>query len=106
MPSFVWKKRSDRKSTRLNSSHTIISYAAFCFKKNGQRRLTPVQPSASPPHTPRRSTRQQACGDTPPALGRLRPQWSPVRAGFDLFFSKEAGPPEIPPSFPPEALSG
>src|SRR3954462_1109956 len=26
--------RSDRKSTRLNSSHTIISYAVFCLKKN------------------------------------------------------------------------
>src|SRR3954466_11899049 len=25
--------RSDRKSTRLNSSHTIISYAVFCLKK-------------------------------------------------------------------------
>src|SRR3954462_13200545 len=25
--------RSDRKSTRLNSSHTIISYADFCLKK-------------------------------------------------------------------------
>src|SRR5258708_27660385 len=24
---------SDRKSTRLNSSHQIISYAVFCFKK-------------------------------------------------------------------------
>src|SRR3954462_15204637 len=24
---------SDRKSTRLNSSHTIISYAVFCLKK-------------------------------------------------------------------------
>src|SRR5256885_11285341 len=23
----------DRKSTRLNSSHLVISYAAFCFKK-------------------------------------------------------------------------
>src|SRR5258708_8894443 len=27
------KKRSDRKSTRLNSSHQIISYAVFCLKK-------------------------------------------------------------------------
>src|SRR5258708_18751122 len=27
----VWK--SDRKSTRLNSSHQIISYAVFCLKK-------------------------------------------------------------------------
>src|SRR3954462_9084332 len=24
----------DRKSTRLNSSHTIISYAVFCLKKS------------------------------------------------------------------------
>src|SRR5260221_3567616 len=27
-----WTK-PDRKSTRLNSSHTVISYAAFCLKK-------------------------------------------------------------------------
>src|SRR3989442_14012867 len=26
--------RSDRKSTRLNSSHVRISYAVFCLKKN------------------------------------------------------------------------
>src|SRR5476649_982043 len=26
--------RIDRKSTRLNSSHTVISYAVFCLKKN------------------------------------------------------------------------
>src|SRR4051795_1987464 len=25
----------DRKSTRLNSSHTLISYAVFCLKKQG-----------------------------------------------------------------------
>src|SRR3954465_11214050 len=31
----------DRKSTRLNSSHTIISYAVFCLKKKiNQRRNT------------------------------------------------------------------
>src|SRR5262245_63582784 len=32
-----WQKRcseSDRKSTRLNSSHLGISYAVFCLKKN------------------------------------------------------------------------
>src|SRR3954449_12537286 len=27
----IWLN-SDRKSTRLNSSHTLISYAVFCFK--------------------------------------------------------------------------
>src|SRR5438034_3516835 len=26
-------QRPDRKSTRLNSSHTVISYAVFCLKK-------------------------------------------------------------------------
>src|SRR5438034_6218941 len=29
-------KRTDRKSTRLNSSHTVISYAVFCLKKKRQ----------------------------------------------------------------------
>src|SRR5438132_3423900 len=28
---------SDRKSTRLNSSHTVISYAVFCLKKKNTR---------------------------------------------------------------------
>src|SRR5438034_1447630 len=29
----VAPEASDRKSTRLNSSHTVISYAVFCLKK-------------------------------------------------------------------------
>src|SRR5947207_15355282 len=29
-------RRRDRKSTRLNSSHTVISYAVFCLKKKKQ----------------------------------------------------------------------
>src|SRR5258708_14719293 len=31
------KPRLDRKSTRLNSSHQIISYAVFCLKKKKQK---------------------------------------------------------------------
>src|SRR5258708_21682882 len=31
--SFAIAKLIDRKSTRLNSSHQIISYAVFCLKK-------------------------------------------------------------------------
>src|SRR5436190_8000749 len=27
-----WRRMADRKSTRLNSSHTVISYAVFCLK--------------------------------------------------------------------------
>src|SRR5258708_12644074 len=44
------KFAQDRKSTRLNSSHQIISYAVFSLKKNN----TPL-PAAHPPppsHTP------------------------------------------------------
>src|SRR5438034_2791142 len=57
------RRRSDRKSTRLNSSHTVISYAVFCLKKkkkehnNGQgfnskqKRITPRHPDAFITHT-------------------------------------------------------
>src|SRR5438034_5439887 len=31
-------QRVDRKSTRLNSSHTVISYAVFCLKKKKKKR--------------------------------------------------------------------
>src|SRR5437588_7649952 len=30
-------KGADRKSTRLNSSHTVISYAVFCLKKKKKK---------------------------------------------------------------------
>src|SRR5258708_28743803 len=40
----------DRKSTRLNSSHQIISYAVFCLKKkNIHYSITSCQPSSNPP---------------------------------------------------------
>src|SRR5258708_12424761 len=47
----------DRKSTRLNSSHQIISYAVFCLKKKKQsqhkvRATTTTPPSNSLCHTP------------------------------------------------------
>src|SRR5476649_1478419 len=32
-PSISRRFGADRKSTRLNSSHTVISYAVFCLKK-------------------------------------------------------------------------
>src|SRR5260221_6787857 len=38
----------DRKSTRLNSSHTVISYAVFCLKKKNEAdaSISPVLPTA------------------------------------------------------------
>src|SRR2546430_7517303 len=42
----------DRKSTRLNSSHSQISYAVFCLKKKTSRlRVLPTSPDA--PRRPR-----------------------------------------------------
>ena len=34
--SFIAEGRRDRKSTRLNSSHVVISYAVFCLKKKNK----------------------------------------------------------------------
>src|SRR5437588_1478224 len=34
----------DRKSTRLNSSHTVISYAVFCLKKKRRRNRATAHP--------------------------------------------------------------
>src|SRR5256885_8500244 len=39
----------DRKSTRLNSSHLVISYAVFCLKKKKERPL--VRSQLRPPGT-------------------------------------------------------
>src|SRR2546426_7685448 len=33
-------ERIDRKSTRLNSSHLVISYAVFCLKKKKKKAFT------------------------------------------------------------------
>src|SRR3954462_12442957 len=46
MPSSAWKERADRKSTRLNSSHTIIPYAVFCLKK--KKTKTPTRGRLAP----------------------------------------------------------
>src|SRR5258708_11824063 len=37
-------RKSDRKSTRLNSSHQIISYAVFCLKKKKKQQVVETGP--------------------------------------------------------------
>src|SRR5258708_27151806 len=44
----------DRKSTRLNSSHQIISYAVFCLKKKKKR---------SPRRTANKTTKDKSAND-------------------------------------------
>src|SRR5438034_11672588 len=43
---YACRFQRDRKSTRLNSSHTVISYAVFCLKKkkkNKKKEKTKIQ---------------------------------------------------------------
>src|SRR5256885_6665072 len=40
-------ERGDRKSTRLNSSHLVISYAVFCLKKTHDLLQAALSPFAS-----------------------------------------------------------
>src|SRR5689334_23663925 len=47
-------RNGDRKSTRLNSSHSSISYAVFCLKK--KTITTPCQLLVLLPHILRRTT--------------------------------------------------
>src|SRR5258708_23040777 len=47
----------DRKSTRLNSSHQIISYAVFCLKKKNHSILRCSQTEDNSPPTPRLHSR-------------------------------------------------
>src|SRR2546426_2668787 len=41
---------ADRKSTRLNSSHLVISYAVFCLKKKKKKKEHNATYTASPAH--------------------------------------------------------
>src|SRR5256886_10064629 len=49
---------SDRKSTRLNSSHSQISYAVFCLKKQ----IAPDRADVLPPLRQRQPHRRLHCG--------------------------------------------
>src|SRR5438874_3943700 len=62
------RRKSDRKSTRLNSSHVEISYAVFCLKKKKTRTNGPVAGSGG-----RRFT---AC-HPPRTCGGDSRSWSP-----------------------------
>src|SRR5689334_24016910 len=57
---------TDRKSTRLNSSHSSISYAVFCLKKKTypERRSTSSLPRSA----------ITICRPPPPARSRARPR--------------------------------
>src|SRR3954464_9672735 len=81
----------DRKSTRLNSSHTIISYAVFCLKKTALGQLAAPAGRAAAHGTARRP--QSAATGTAPRRS-ARPPWCvsmrPLRVGPAVFFNDTA----------------
>src|SRR5215471_7256494 len=83
---------TDRKSTRLNSSHVEISYAVFCWKKKSLAACRARDPR-------RRHRRTRALGasrsrtDVP--AGTARPPRARDRRGAGRFFFNNAGPTEI-----------
>src|SRR3954465_9814496 len=97
MPLLLLLFRSDRKSTRLNSSHTIISYAVFCLTKREFRAPTPARcwtcwdSRASPPGRVRR--RELAGGGE----GRGAVAGGFLRFDSCFFFLSVRPPPEFPP---------
>src|SRR5437870_10088736 len=57
---------SDRKSTRLNSSHVAISYAVFCLKKKKKATSYPASCSQHSSISSYRSARPLSQSATPP----------------------------------------
>src|SRR5256885_8678177 len=54
---WVHSRSVDRKSTRLNSSHLVISYAVFCLKKKKKQKSPThhTSPPLKPHHLPHHS---------------------------------------------------
>src|SRR3954464_13488057 len=93
----------DRKSTRLNSSHTIISYAVFCLKKHNHYRdpgelETPSSPPTHPPPAAGAHGSRAAGGSRAWRLSCVGAAGSPV-------FFEDYGTPRDLPSSPPRPLS-
>src|SRR5260221_10416057 len=59
----------DRKSTRLNSSHTVISYAVFCLKKKKKKNKHSTMPTM--PLCARSSIESQRRGTADQAVNAL-----------------------------------
>src|SRR6218665_589102 len=92
--------RLDRKSTRLNSSHQITSYAVFCLQKEELSRLTPGLVARICADTATKMCAGAAFDVAPIA---------PITLIFStiinsVFFLKNGGPPEITLFPPPKPL--
>src|SRR3954462_217291 len=100
------KKKLDRKSTRLNSSHTIISYAVFCLKKKyrdlpmGWDRHRTGGRTGRPGEAPR-ARGHADCRGWPCPVAAAPPRFASIS-----FFFRCAGPTAFPLFPPPLAFRG
>src|ERR1022692_1045776 len=83
----------DRKSTRLNSSHLVISYAVFCLKKkrDGRGKAVPQRPFLPAPRVPADDAAGTRAARGRPAIGGL------FRSCFFFLMMRDQ---PIPPLFP------
>src|ERR1039457_2562990 len=93
--------KTDRKSTRLNSSHLVISYAVFCLKKKEENnQIARVNPLCARRHHTPHHGRASADGEDAGQCSRPAPTAHPVLCLDFIFFLKDRPPPGFPP-FPP-----
>src|ERR1039457_409222 len=88
----------DRKSTRLNSSHLVISYAVFCLKKTMLERFGQVGVAAGI------KALLAVFGHRVPRRGDEGSGVASFAQVLFFFFFLHHGPPHFPP-FPPQRLS-
>src|ERR1022692_2996506 len=97
--------RSDRKSTRLNSSHLVISYAVFCLKKKTAA-ASKIELSTSPV-----AVVTGWCAELDSVCQALRGSYAEVwkisnqALAYPIFFFLSKGLPQILPLFPTLPLS-
>src|ERR1022692_2462246 len=78
------RERIDRKSTRLNSSHLVISYAVFCLKKKKKKPPSNTKTHSHVERRPRYSYLQSAC---PCCLGSTNLTSLSAHVHFSFVFS-------------------
>src|ERR1022692_3012669 len=94
--------RSDRKSTRLNSSHLVISYAVFCLKKKTTNTRRQHTTSTLQVHSESRLHALVVTAyQSDRRICRLWVARNGPRAHEGTFFFNPGGPPRSPPSSPP-----